>query len=326
MAIPPNFYNVADQKLYNEGIFYKPQEQYTLPYNQVSFDDENLVEPDGILSASAVNNFNSNGFNSNNFNSDGFNFNNNGNLGDYKNINFNERYTYNPQEFMADANNYGYGVADEDKGFFKETINKINNTFRGSPVDKAIGKGIDFGKTIGGGIVSAATGIPFLGSALGYMTRNMENRPLGAGIIDEQGNFFDEDELNSQNALGGYYTDAARSARRRTKRIAKMLAREKGKFSQTNLDILLEQEAAQEEARQAAANKMQNENRQNETGGYQAGYSSDFMDGGKDDRGNERGRGNDPDDKGGSDTMGSFAKGGRIGYFFGGLAARRMKR
>ena len=32
---------------------------------------------------------------------------------------------------------------------------------------------------------------------------------------------------------------------------------------------------------------MQNENRQNETGGYQAGYSSDFMDGGKDDRGNE---------------------------------------
>ena len=61
MAIPPNFYNVADQKLYNEGIFYKPQERYTLPYNQVSFDNENLVEPDGILSASAVNNFNSNG-------------------------------------------------------------------------------------------------------------------------------------------------------------------------------------------------------------------------------------------------------------------------
>ena len=330
MAIPPNFYNVADQKLYNEGIFYKPQERYTLPYNQVSFDNENLVEPDGILSASAVNNFNSNGFNSDGFNSDGFNSNNTSNLGDYRNIDFNERYTYNPQEFMADANNYGYGVADEDKGFFKETINKINNTFRGSPVDKALGKGIDFSKTIGSGIISAASGIPFLGNALNYATRNMEDRTLGAGIIDEQGNFFDEDELNSQNALGGGYTDAARSARRRTKRIADLIARKNAKksFSQKNLDILLDQENAQEAARQAAANKMQNENRQNETGGYQAeaGYSSDFMDGGKDDRGNERGRGNDPDDKGGSDTMGSFAKGGRIGYFFGGLAARRMKR
>ena len=59
----------------------------------------------------------------------------------------------------------------------------------------------------------------------------MEDRTLGAGIIDEQGNFFDEEELNSQNALGGGYTDAARSARRRTSRIAKLIARKNAKKS-----------------------------------------------------------------------------------------------
>ena len=61
MAIPPNFYNVADQKLYKEGLFYKPQERFTLPYNQASLDDENSVEPEGILSANVVNNFTNNG-------------------------------------------------------------------------------------------------------------------------------------------------------------------------------------------------------------------------------------------------------------------------
>ena len=64
---------------------------------------------------------------------------------------------------------------------------------------------------------------------------------------------------------------------------------------------------------------MQRENEAAGRGGYQAGYDSAFMDGGRDDSGNERGRGNDPDDKGGSDTMGSFAYGGRVPYMMGGL-------
>ena len=42
------------------------------------------------------------------------------------------------------------------------------------------------------------------------------------------------------------------------------------------------------------------ENRAARTGGYQAGYDRDFMEGPKD-----GGRGNNPGDKGGSDTMGS---------------------
>jgi len=309
------FYNQADQDIYKTNKF-MPQSRFLLDAPKPVVEEEKVTESFGIPQTQAFTNSGEGG--------GGNNFNNQGNLGNYENIDFNKRYTYNPQENMTDANNFGYGVADEDRGFFKEAMNNINNTFRKSPFSGFLSKGTDIGKTIGrtigGGIVSAATGVPFLGSALGFATRNMENRPLGAGIIDEQGNFFDEDELNSQNALGGYYTDAARSARRRTSRISKMLARKNAqkKFSQKNLNTLLEQEAGQEAARQAAANKMQNDNRQNETGGYQAGYGSDFMDGGNDDRGNERGRGNDPDDKGGSDTMGSFANGGRAGYFFGG--------
>ena len=312
------FYNPGDQKIY-EDFQFVPQEKYRTGFTApVQGGGQDASTPSfGIPNTNAFTNSGGDG------DGGGSNINNTGNLGNYKNIDFNERYTYNPQEFMADANDYGYGVADQDKGFFKETINKIGNTFRGSPVDKALGKTMNLGNTIGSGIISAVAGVPFLGSALGYMTRNMENRPLGAGIIDEQGNFFDEDELNKQNALGGYYTDAARSARRRTSRIAKMIARQKAgkKISTKNLYQLQEQEKAQEAARQAAADKMQSENRQNRTGGYQAaesspgagdGYDRDFMDGG------DRGTGMGAADKGGSDTMGSFAKGGRAGYFFGG--------
>ena len=63
-----------------------------------------------------------------------------------------------------------------------------------------------------------------------------------------------------------------------------------------------------EVSRRAAENKAAGDR-----GGYQAGYGGDFMDGPQ-----GAGRGNKSSDKGGSDSMGSFAKGGRVGYFFGG--------
>jgi len=320
------FYNEEDQEIYKTSKF-MPQSRFLLngPKILPVVQEEKVTETFGIPNTNAFTN-------SGNGGERGSNINNTGNLGDYKNIDFNERYTYNPQEFMTDANNYGYGVADQDKGFFKETMNKIGNTFRGSPVDKALGKTMDLGKTIGGGIISVATGVPFLGSAFNYATRNMENRPLGAAVIDEFGNVYDEEELNKQNALGGYYTDAARSARRRTSRIAKMIERQKAgkKISTKNLYQLQEQEKAQEAARQAAANKMQNENRQNETGGYQAGYGSDFMDGPSETIGGQNeGLGGQQGNAGGTATMGSSKDGGIIGhggnggrpkpgYFFGG--------
>ena len=61
------------------------------------------------------------------------------------------------------------------------------------------------------------------------------------------------------------------------------------------------------------AQDMARDNKASNTGGYQAGYDSGFMDGPS-----GAGRGNAPGDKGGSDSMGSHADGGRVGYFFGG--------
>ena len=97
------------------------------------------------------------------------------------------------------------------------------------------------------------------------------------------------------------------------------------KFQQAKLDRAIAEKAAAEKkaleefnASQKAAltREMARQNKRDNTGGYQAGYGGDFMDGGN------RGRGNDPDDKGGSDSMGSFARGGRVrtGYKKGGLA------
>jgi hypothetical protein len=76
------------------------------------------------------------------------------------------------------------------------------------------------------------------------------------------------------------------------------------------------QKEIEREAQQAAiARDIARENEKAGTGGYQAGYSSDFM-GGPSGAGYGMGAG----DKGGSDTMGSFAKGGRVGYQAGGVA------
>ena len=145
-----------------------------------------------------------------------------------------------------------------------------------------ITKGLDFGKTIGSGIISLATGIPFAGDVLSGITSQFENRPLGAPVIDEFGNVYDPEELNKLNALGGYYTDPARSARRRTKRIANMLERQKlgKKISLQNLAKLQAQERAQEAAQRAAMDRMFKSG--------QGGSGQDFT-GGRFDRAGSRG-------------------------------------
>ena len=151
-------------------------------------------------------------------------------------------------------------------------------------VDKAksgLGKGIDLGKAALSGIISLATGVPFLGNALTGIASQFENRPLEASVIDEFGNVYDPEELNKLNALGGYYTDPARSARRRTKRIAKMLERQKlgKKISQKNLERLQAQERAQAAAQRAAVDRMFQEGR--------GGRGQDFT-GGRFDRAGSR--------------------------------------
>ena len=158
---------------------------------------------------------------------------------------------------------------------------------RGNPgntiIDKAksgITQGLDFGKTVGSGILSAITGIPFAGQILSGITSQFENRPLGAGVIDEFGNVYDPEALNKMNALGGYYTDAARSSRRRTARIAKMLERQKlgKKISLENLAKLQAQEKAQADLQRKAIDKMfekgQGGTGQDFTGGRFDGASS----------------------------------------------------
>ena len=113
----------------------------------------------------------------------------------------------------------------------------------------------------------------------------------------------DEEELNRQNALGGYYSEAARSGRRRTARIENMLNRLAlgKKISYKNLMELQAQEKKEQEIAEAAAKAMQDRNRAEGRGGYQAGYSSDFMEGPS-----GAGTGLGASDKGGSDSMCSF--------------------
>ena len=119
------------------------------------------------------------------------------------------------------------------------------------------------------------------------LTGGIDSLGQGLGVVvDESGRSYTADELNALNALGGYYTDPARSSRRRAARIQKMLQRrEEGKrISQKSLENLLEQQRQEEEARQEAARQIQDFNRVNQRGGYQSdfGSDSDFMEGPKD--------------------------------------------
>ena len=177
----------------------------------------------------------------------------------------------------------------------------VKNFAQGFPsnIKSGITKGLDFGKTVGSGILSAITGIPFAGQILSGITSQFENRPLGAGVIDEFGNVYDPEALNKMNALGGYYTDPARSARRRTARIAKMIERQKlgKKISLKNLAKLQAQETAQREMQEKATKAMAAQNKAEGKGGYQSDFAQDsgFM--------------------GGSGTaaeMGSFKNGGLV--------------
>jgi len=109
--------------------------------------------------------------------------------------------------------------------------------------------------------------------------------------------------LSMLNPIAGIGYRIYKANQEKKERIEKA-AIEKAKKEKEMQDIIkaAEKEAAQiaEVQRQAAANKAANR------GGYQAGYGSDFMGGGG------RGRGMGAADKGGSDSMGSFANGGIV--------------
>ena len=106
----------------------------------------------------------------------------------------------------------------------------------------------------------AVKGIKGIGNALtGVLKNQFQDRQLYDDTIDEYGNVYSADELNSQNALGGYYTDAARSARRRTSRVANMLKRQQaGKtISTANLAKLQRQEKIVKKQQEDKQRKIQ---------------------------------------------------------------------
>jgi hypothetical protein len=92
--------------------------------------------------------------------------------------------------------------------------------------------------------------IGLLTSGFGKLGDMFEDKTLYGDTIDEYGNRYTADQLNSMNARGGGYTDAARSSRRRTARISKMQQRREDgyKFSKENLQKLQMQEALQKAA------------------------------------------------------------------------------
>jgi len=124
------------------------------------------------------------------------------------------------------------------------------------------GKGFNFAKQLPGMALSYASGIPFAGQILSGLGNMFEDRQLAGGdgiIVDEFGRSYTADQLNSQNALGGYYTDAARSSRRRNKSIEKMMKRQQedglSRLGQKRLEKLKAQKAIEDQARTAQYGK-----------------------------------------------------------------------
>ena len=163
----------------------------------------------------------------------------------------------------------------------------------------------DYGKDIAGRSIASQAlanagamigGLPLALAGLvygGIKGGDLFNAPYigaGAATVDEYGNMYTAEQLDKLNAAGGYYSDPARSSRRRDARIRNMIERRDAglKIGLNNLAKLQEQQRREEAARQSAADAMQASNIANRTGGYQAsetssgagdGYSDDFMGG-----------------------------------------------
>ena len=264
----PSFYNQADQDIYNQGFSFIPQEQFRGGAFKIPGDGS--VENDTFRQPTGITSLGGGGGGGDYAASLGLGPDSRGYMGNFQDINFNDRYSYTPQgitiEDLSKPSNIGdFAVTAapslSDQSGYIRPAPEIFQPQKQNMFQKAFGSIKNKAAPIFGGILSAATGIPFLGAGLNALSKNFEKRELGAGVIDEFGNFYDEDELNRQNALGGYYTDAARSARRRTARIENMLKRqaENKRISEINLARLQAQEKAQEAARQAAADQMQRE-------------------------------------------------------------------
>jgi hypothetical protein len=227
-------------------------------------------------------------------------------------------------------NNLSNSNYEPKQGILQGLQDKIGAGFN-NVKDFAMDKG-RMGRNLLGSAGAMAMGLPgIVGSGamalMGGLKNQFQDRQLTGDIQDEYGNMYSADELNSQNALGGYYTDPARSARRRTSRIAKMRARDfnNKKISQTNLDRLVRQEKAQQ-LRDAkdAADRANIQNVQNYTGRELSGYR---MSRPASERNYTGGSTNsNPSARGAQDSFSNKSGMGRTGYQEGGLASMFTRR
>ena len=200
---------------------------------------------------------------------------------------YNEHYNMFPEEEKPKFLNFLQNAGVNTRDFLMNNVARYGGAMGGAQLGSMFGPIGALAGMIGGGIFgNRFTNQPYIG---------------GVTTVDEFGNLISGEELDRLNALGGYYTDAARASRRRDKSIAAYRARDaevKGRYEQ-----LLEQQAAEETARQAEADRLAAANRATRgtseaTGGYQSSFASDddFMSG-----------------SGTAAEMGSFKQGGIVG-------------
>ena len=228
-----------------------------------------------------------------------------------------------PADAISRTNVQGMDYEMDPGAFMNPNIQPSQNMFQrfggamqdgiGSMRDFAVDKGMSAKNLLGSGAAMAMNLPGIVGSGamslLGGFGNMFEDRQLSGGlgtIVDEYGRSYTAEELNKQNALGGYYTDPARASRRRAKSIFKLGNRKNlSDAGKRRLEKLKAQELIQEKARLEATRTLAAANRatygtDQATGGYQSSFGgdSDFMDG-----------------SGTAAEMGSFRDGGLASMF-----------
>ena len=164
--------------------------------------------------------------------------------------------TLRPEDNLMTYNEH-YDVApDRDKGI----LSKIKDF--AAPIAKNVA-----GRTIASQALGGAGGMIFgpAGALVGGLAGlfgggNLFNQPYRSGMntVDEFGNLISAEDLDKQNALGGYYTDAARASRSRAKSIRNMIARREAglKYGKNRLEKLQALQDKEDKSRQDAFNEV----------------------------------------------------------------------
>ena len=183
--------------------------------------------------------------------------------------------TEEDRQNMMKNNNMSMGIMDpnllDDNYYTKGELYNIDDTNKIPGFTDKIKSGIE---TVGnklGSVGDYIKGGGIIGQALQGLGNAFEYRG-GIGYVDEYGNFISAEDIDKQNARGGYYTDAARASRRRAREIQRYRDRgadeEKGRFKQ-----LLKDQELEDTRRQAAFDSIMDQ------GNYQQKFYDSLNDG-----------------------------------------------